>query len=161
MENALAWLNQVPELDPLLPVLNRSKPTTSTAEIDFKTIRQTAMTSRSHLNQVVLDTATWEKSVAFHLEQAKMDNGSLAIPYELYGVSHWYEPDFLVRLVDGTTVVFEIKGLEDEQDRAKHEAAKRWCAAMTNWGQMGQWVFHVCKDPAYVASGLRACLVGG
>ena len=28
-----------------------------------------------------------------------------------------------------------------------HEAAKRWCSAVNNWGQLGRWVFHVCKDP--------------
>jgi hypothetical protein len=30
---------------------------------------------------------------------------------------------------------------------AKHEAAKRWAKAVNNWGRLGKWTFHVCKDP--------------
>ncbi len=41
----------------------------------------------------------------------------------------------------------KVKGFEDEQARAKHEAAKRWCAAVSAWGEMGKWRFDVCKDP--------------
>jgi type III restriction enzyme len=29
---------------------------------------------------------------------------------------------------------------------AKHEAAKRWVTAVNNWGQLGMWKFHVCKN---------------
>ena len=69
------------------------------------------------------------------------------IPYEYLGVSHAYTPDFLVRLLPDLTLVLEIKGYEDDQDRAKHQAAKRWVSAVNNWGQLGRWAFHVCKDP--------------
>jgi len=41
----------------------------------------------------------------------------------------------------------EAKAFEDEQTRAKHEAAKRWVTVINNWGQLGQWMFHVCKNP--------------
>jgi type III restriction enzyme len=41
----------------------------------------------------------------------------------------------------------EVKGFEDEQTRAKHEAAKRWVMAVNNWGQLGRWSFHVCRNP--------------
>ncbi|MGH7597688.1 MAG: hypothetical protein ACREOI_15165 [bacterium] len=68
------------------------------------------------------------------------------IHYEYLGVSHGYTPDFLVRLTNGVTLILEIKGYEDEQDRAKHQAAKRWVAAVSNWGQLGKWAFHVCLD---------------
>jgi len=56
-------------------------------------------------------------------------------------------PDFLVKLKNGITLVLEVKGFEDEQGRAKHEAAKRWCDAVFVWGEMGGWKFDVCKDP--------------
>ena len=36
--------------------------------------------------------------------------------------SHAYVPDFLVRLSPDLTLVLEIKGYEDDQDRAKHQA---------------------------------------
>jgi type III restriction enzyme len=137
---------------PLLPILNRYKPIGSTKEVNFKTTRRCFPTSRSHINQVVADTATWEQSAAFRLEQAKMiyarnDHMEFIIPYEYLGVSHSYVPDFLVRLSQNLTLILEIKGYEDEQDRAKHQAAKRWVSAVNNWGQLGQWFFHVCKDP--------------
>ena len=54
--------------------------------------------------------------------------------YECLGVRHSYVPDFLVRLGPGLTLVMEIKGYEDEQDRAKHQAAKRWVSAVRGLG---------------------------
>ncbi|MBI4517856.1 MAG: DEAD/DEAH box helicase family protein [Deltaproteobacteria bacterium] len=139
---------------PLLPILNRYKPVGSTADVDFKTTRRCDPTSKSHINQVVSDTATWEQSAAFRLEQsrhvafyARNDHLECVIPYEYLGVSHAYLPDFLVRLTNGVTLLLEIKGYEDNQDRAKHQAARRWVAAVNNWGCEGQWNFHVCRDP--------------
>jgi len=67
----------------------------------------------------------------------------LTIPYEFQGVSHAYEPDFLVRLTNGVTVVLEVKGYEDEEDRAKHTAAKRWVSAVNNWAELGPWHSHI------------------
>jgi type III restriction enzyme len=137
---------------PLLPILNRYKPIGTTAEVNFKTTRSCFATMRSHINQVVADTVKWEQSAAFRIEQAKLiyarnDHMEFVIPYEYLGVSHGYIPDFLVRLRDGFTLILEIKGYEDDQDLAKHQAAQRWIKAVNNWGQLGQWDFHVCKDP--------------
>lgn len=143
---------------PLLPVLNRTKPTGSTDDVDFKTVRPCRATRSSHIDQVVLDTETWEASAAFRLESAvdagfvkfyaRNEGMAFSIPYEYQGITHGYEPDFLVRLADGTTLVLEIKGFEDNETRAKHDAAKRWISAVNNWGRLGQWRFHVCRDPA-------------
>jgi type III restriction enzyme len=44
-------------------------------------------------------------------------------------------------------VILEIKGYEDDVIKAKHDAAKRWVAAVNNWGQLGRWMFHVCRNP--------------
>jgi type III restriction enzyme len=137
---------------PLLPILNRYKPIGSTAGVNFKTTKTCWPTVRSHINQVVADTASWEQSAAFRLEQAKLiytknDHLEFTIPYEYFGVNHAYVPDFLVRLEAGVTLILEIKGHEDDQDLAKHQAAKRWVSAVNNWGQLGRWLFHVCKDP--------------
>jgi len=102
----------------------------------------------------VSDTVTWEQSAAFRLEQsdkvkfyARNDHLGLTIPYEYQGVDHAYTPDFLVRLLHDLTVVLEIKGYEDDETKAKHNAAQRWISAVNNWGQLGRWVFHVCRDP--------------
>ncbi|MGE5486806.1 MAG: BPTD_3080 family restriction endonuclease [bacterium] len=139
---------------PLMPILNRYKPIGTTAEVDFKTTRACHATVKSHIDQVVLDNLLWEASASFRLESsaavafyARNDHLGLTIPYEYMGIDHAYEPDFLVRLANGLTVVLEIKGYEDDQTKAKHTAAKRWVEAVNNWGQLGTWVFHVCRNP--------------
>lgn len=137
---------------PLMPVLNRYKPIGTTADVNFKTVRPCFPTQRSHINQVVSDTATWESSAAFRIEQAHLvyarnDHMGLFIPYEYQGVDHNYEPDFLVRLAPEVTLILEIKGYEDDEIKAKHNAAKRWVSAVNNWGQLGKWMFHVCRNP--------------
>ena len=103
------------------------------------------------------DTLQWEQSAAFHLEAAalrglvkfyaKNDHLGLTIQYEYFGVQHNYEPDFLVRLKNGVTLLLEIKGQEGNQDRAKHDAAQRWVSAVNNWGKLGSWALHVCRNP--------------
>jgi type III restriction enzyme len=65
------------------------------------------------------------------------------------GVSHDYEPDFLVRLVNGLTLLLEIKGYEvhnAEQTNSKHNAARRWVMAVNNLGEFGRWDFLVSRD---------------
>jgi type III restriction enzyme len=75
------------------------------------------------------------------------------------GVSHAYEPDYLVRLINDVTLVLEITGIETEQDRAKHQAARRWKTAVKNWGELGKWEFHTCKDHQILERELRQILV--
>jgi type III restriction enzyme len=43
--------------------------------------------------------------------------------------------------------VLEVKGFEDNQTTAKHEGARRWVRAVNNWGKLGRWAFHVCRNP--------------
>lgn len=149
---------------PLMPILNRYVPRGSTADVNFKTTRTCHDTIYSHINQMPMDTATWESSAAFHIERAahagwvrcyaRNDGLSFSIPYDYYGLSHAYEPDFLVKLVldeadpaQDVTLIVEIKGYETDKDRAKHQAAQRWVKAVNQWGKLGQWHFHVCHDP--------------
>ena len=136
----------------LLPRLERFRPRGSTSEVSFRTTRECRQTERSHVNHVVLDTTTWEASVAFQLEisphvqtYARNDHLELAIPYDYLGHQHRYYPDFIVRLKNGAHLLLEVKGLEDEQDRQKHQAARRWAQAVRDWGEMGAWYFDVCK----------------
>jgi type III restriction enzyme len=128
---------------PLLPRIERFKPRGSTQEVLFRTSRQAKQTIKSHVSHVVFDTKTWESSVAFHLEQSVLvesyvrnDHLDFAIDYEFNGSQHSYIPDFLVKLKNGTNLILEVKGFEDEQARAKHEAAKRWCDAVSDWGEI-------------------------
>jgi type III restriction enzyme len=148
---------------PLLPRLERFRPRGSTQEVLFRTSRPSKQTIKSHVSHVVLDTRRWESSVVFHLEQSELvesyvrnDHLEFTIDYEFNGAQHSYMPDFLIKLKNGITLVLEVKGFEDEQARAKHEAAKRWCAAVSAWGEMGKWKFDVCKDPNKVQDTLAS-----
>jgi len=139
---------------PLLPILNRYKPIGSTGDVDFTTKRNVHSTQRSHVNAVVLDS-TWEQTAAFYLEMqtdhvfsyVRNDRPFLLIPYEYEGAQHHFEPDYVVRLQNGQTLILEMKGEEDDQDRQKYQAARRWVAAVNHWGRLGAWDFAVCRDP--------------
>jgi type III restriction enzyme len=147
---------------PLLPLLNRTQPIGSTTEVEFRTKRPVFATIASHIGHVVADTASWEQSVAFRLEQAaqrgviacyaRNEGMNLTIPYEFLGVDHSYEPDFLVRVTPpgrepALTFLLEVKGFSGNQEVAKHGAAQRWVRAVNNWGKLGRWNFHVCRNP--------------
>ncbi len=147
---------------PLLPILNRYKPIGTTAEVDFKTVRPCHATQRSQINRVVLDTEKWERAAAFRLEQSKTvdfyarnDHLGLTIPYTYEEIDHGYEPDFVVRMKNGLTIMLETKGYEDDQTKQKHNAARRWVAAVNNWGELGAWCFHVCRNPQLLESELE------
>ncbi|MCS6297453.1 MAG: DEAD/DEAH box helicase family protein [Nitrospira sp.] len=142
---------------PLLPRLNRYKPVGSTEKVHFKTVKPVQATEVSHLNYVACDTNSWEQAATFQLERLAKNDGVLCyarndhmefnIPYELYGYPHVYEPDFLVRLKNSLTVILEIKGRPHEETDAKHQAARRWVAAVNRWGRLGEWDFLVCWEP--------------
>jgi type III restriction enzyme len=128
-------------------------------------VKPVQATEASHLNYVACDTNSWEQAAMFHLEKLAQQDGVLCyarndhlefnIPYEMYGYSHVYEPDFLVKLKTGVTVILEIKGQEHETTEAKHQAARRWMSAVNNWARLGEWEFLVCREPQLLAAGLR------
>ena len=53
-------------------------------------------------------------------------------------------------------MVVEIKEREHKETSAKHEAAKRWVAAVNNWGELGWWAFLVCWNPQRLGDELTA-----
>ena len=154
---------------PLLPRLNRYRPIDSTARVHFKTVKPVQATVASHLNFVACDTGSWEQAAMFQLEKlaqegvvrcyARNDRLEFNIPYELYGNPRVYEPDFIVQLADSLNVVLEIKGQSREDTDAKHQSAKRWVAAVNQWGKLGEWDFLVCRDPQRLAESLTKSLV--
>jgi type III restriction enzyme len=146
---------------PLLPRIERFRPRGSTSQIFFRTIKKCRNTLKSHISHVTLDS-TWEGSAAYHIEEsslvqayAKNDHLGFSIPYDFMGERHDYVPDFLIRLRSKKMIVLEIKGEETEQDRAKHETARRWVSAVNNWGQLGHWDFDVCYDPQTLGAQLQ------
>jgi len=46
-------------------------------------------------------------------------------------------------------------GYKSVERNAKHAAAKRLVSAVNNWGDLGQWCFHVCREPQLLGKELR------
>jgi len=44
---------------------------------------------------------------------------------------------------------------EKHWQKAKHAAAKRWVSAVNNWGKLGKWCFHVCREPQLLGKELK------
>lgn len=71
----------------------------------------------------------------------------ILIPYEYEGAQHHYEPDYLIKMKNGCSILLEMKGAELDIEHAKYQAARRWLSAVNNWGRLGKWDFMVCRDP--------------
>jgi type III restriction enzyme len=156
---------------PILPRIERFRPTGSTADVQFRTTKATKGTLKSHVSHVVLDSPVWEGAAAYHLEQAdrvvsyvKNERLDFEILYDWEGRTLKYVPDFLarVKLDDGreVTVIIEVKGMEREQDRAKYAAAEKWVRAVNHHGGFGVWAYLVCKDPNRLGQMLAGFTVG-
>ena len=155
---------------PLLPILNRYRPVSSTSLVEFTTTRPVTATTRSHVNLVV-QHSSWEGATAKKLDEAeglvkfyaKNDHLGLAIPYEHEGVERDYQPDFLVRLVSDLNLILEVKGFEhhdhDGLVGAKDNAARKWVHAVNNLGDFGRWEFLICRDVEILVQELKR-LVG-
>jgi len=144
---------------PLLPVINSFKPFLSTRGVDFTTVRPTAPITKSHLNAIVYHSKP-ELRAAELLDEADCveffapnEKVELQIPYDYLGESHYYVPDFLVRIPGSKTVILEIKGgggeaHGDDEDkvRQKNAATKKWCSAVNNHGDYGRWDYLICYE---------------
>jgi len=153
---------------PILPVLDSYRPIGSTADVVFTTTRKVWPTTKSHVSHVVVESS-WEKraaqvveshpNVRFYVRNYKLD---FTIPYRFAESNHLYVPDFIVMLKKDPadpaspqlSFILEIKGEEDEKDRAKAAGARRWCDAVTYAGQWGRWHYEVCKDVDYLRTKL-------
>lgn len=144
---------------PILPRIERFRPTGSTGDVQFRTVKPCKEAWKSHVSHVVLDSQEFgEGQAAWHLENnervqayVKNDRLDFEVLYEWEGATHKYIPDFLVRLSmpegPDMTLIVEIKGQEKEQDRAKYAAAEKWVRAVNHHGGFGTWAFMVCKEP--------------
>lgn len=145
---------------PLLPVVNSFRPYLTTKDVDYTTTRAVVPLTKSHLNAAMVQ-GSWEPEAIEVLEDSPLvdffvPNDSkigLRIPYEHQDAPRHYEPDFLVRLSNGVTLMVEIKGggglIWDENEvKAKNTAARKWAAAVTNFGKYGRWEFEICEDLA-------------
>jgi type III restriction enzyme len=144
---------------PLLPVLNRMNKYHSTRDSEDTSTLPVVAVEKSHLSGVVCRSSL-EREAAELLDAlpvvecfaANSGRFGLRISYD-YGAEKdkYYEPDFLVRVRGGATVVLEIKGMGGEfrdpnMVNAKNQAATKWVAAVNNARRYGVWGYEICRD---------------
>jgi type III restriction enzyme len=140
------------------PIFNKEKAIKSTGDmLTWFTSKPCEHTQKSHINQAVFDS-TWEASESFELDRnpdvaawAKNDHLGFIINYVFRGVIHKYYPDFLIKLRNGKTLVLEVKGLDDQQNRTKREYLKEWVEAVNSDGRFGEW----CWDVSFRTSDIK------
>jgi type III restriction enzyme len=140
--------------DAELPILERTRSSIgSTTDVSFWTSRDVREVLHSHINLVVADTAQWEQSAAFIIDNhgvtsAFVKNAGLgfAIPYLFNGQLHDYEPDFIIRLKElNEFLILETKGYDDRAE-LKVQAAQRWVSAVNAAKQHGRWQYQIARS---------------
>ena len=139
----------------VLPIFPQGRSTRSTGEMrTWTTSRPHHITQKSHINICTFDS-TWEASAAYQLDHnpnvqawAKNDHLGFCVRYFYGGISRRYLPDFLVRLTNGKMLVLEVKGIETDESRAKHEALCEWVKAVNTVKTFGEWSCDVSYNPA-------------
>ena len=113
-------------------------------------------TVRSQISHVVGDSA-WEGHAANVFETSnnvvsyvKNDHLGFQIYYMWNGSRRRFLPDFLVRLKNGKTLVLEIKGVDDDQNRAKRAALATWVQGVNQKGGFGVWTQAVAFAPSQI-----------
>ncbi len=136
------------------PVFDAEHPVRGTADMSpWYTARPCQPTFHSHVSPATFDS-TWEASESFTLERSdlvqawvKNDHLGFDIWYVFRGARRRYRPDFLVRLVNGVTLILETKGKVDEEAEAKHEYLAEWVDAVNAHGGFGFWAWAVSTTP--------------
>lgn len=145
---------QAQNAEKLEPIFDDVHPIRSTADVrPWHTTRPCARTEKSHISHCVYDS-TWEASVANELDRnplvaawVKNDHLGFEIRYIFNGVRRRYRPDFLVKLMNGTMLVLEVKGQNSEENRAKWAALDEWVQAVNAHGGFGRWAWDVSWRP--------------
>ena len=113
-------------------------------------------TVKSHISHAVSDSV-WEKAAADICETepsisawVKNDHLDFKVRYLYRGSSRNFVPDYLIHLHNGKTLVLEVKGQDNEQNRAKRAAMDTWIQAVNEQGGFGQWSFAVVFEPARI-----------
>ena len=138
-------------------VFDEDMPVGSTRDMrTWYTTKPTLPTLKSQVSHVVGDS-TWEgyaanlfESSARVLAYVKNDHLGFVIHYMWNGSRRRFLPDFLVRLANGRTLVLEIKGVDDDQNRAKRAALAMWIDGVNAKGGFGVWEHAVAFEPGEI-----------
>lgn len=136
-------------------VLDPLRPIRSTEDMRaWQTRKPHEAWSKCHINYCVYDHTTWEAKAAQVIDGSKHvdawvknDHLDLHIFYTFEGVTRKYRPDFLIRFLDGRTLLLEIKGRKSEQDNAKQRYLEAWVQAVNEHGGFGVWASGECLHP--------------
>ena len=146
----------------LTPVFDSDKPIRSTGDMrTWYTSKPCDNYGKNHINFCVHDS-TWEYNAAFQLNRhpnvkawTKNDHLNFEIPYMFQGIVHKCRPDFIVKLIDDTYLIVEVKGIPTQQDQVKWEYLKEWVQAVNEYGGFGFWKWEVVKEPQEIISFLN------
>jgi type III restriction enzyme len=141
----------------IIPVLPQGRKERSTEDMrEWWTTRPNFVTKKSQINRCVFDS-TWESGKAYALDNnpavkawAKNDHLGFSVSYMYGGTVRRYVPDFLVKLTNGKTLIFEVKGVEFEQDRVKKAALLDWVKAVNGVKVFGEWACEELREPGEV-----------
>ncbi len=150
----------------LVPIFDKEVPIKSTGKMaTWYTSKPCELTRKSHISHVVYDSA-WEASESYALENndavlgwVKNDHLGFVISYLYMGVIHNYYPDFLIKLVNGTMLILEVKGIDDEKSRTKRATLKEWVDAVNLDGRFGKWESDVSFRPSDITDIIKRHLV--
>ena len=142
----------------LEPVFDEEMPLGSTRAMrTWYTTKTCHRTQKSQISHMLADSA-WEQHAANLMEMdarvlafAKNDHLGFQVFYLWNGVRRRYLPDFLIRLVNGKTLVLEIKGEDSEQNHAKRAALDAWVSGVNAKGGFGIWCADVAFKPREMA----------
>jgi type III restriction enzyme len=148
---------QEQNLERIEPVFDEESPIGSTRYMRvWYTTKPCHPTQKSQISHLLADSS-WEQYAANILEKsdkvfayAKNDHLSFQIYYLWNGARRRFVPDFLIRLINGKTLVLEIKGQDTEQNRAKRSALNAWVKGVNEKGGFGLWSSDVAFEPAQI-----------
>jgi len=157
-----------PKDAPLLPIVNSFQPEVNTEDVSDYTSRPVVPLTKSHLNYAPI-LSDWERQAIDILEESdavksytpNMRKLGFQIHYDYQDAICHYEPDFVVKLANGTMLILEIKGKagelhEPDRVNAKSQAAKKWVKAVNNATRYGTWEFQICREIPSLSAKLAA-----
>ena len=147
----------------LTPVFDSEKPIRSTGDMrTWYTSKPCEDVDKSHINKCVYDS-TWEATEAFILDKSKLieawvknDHLGFMILYNFKGVISKYFPDFILKLQSGKNLILEVKGIDDEKNKAKRAYLAEWVKAVNEQGGFGVWDCAVSYGPGDLANILKS-----
>ena len=150
------------------PIFDTVKPIRSTGDMrTWWTSKPCEYSDKSHINFCVYDS-TWEAAESYMLDKSKYvsawvknDHLGFEVMYNFQGVVRKYWPDFIIKLANGTQMILETKGKDDERNKIKRDFLDEWVRAVNAHGGFGKWAWAVSRHPSDLEGILEKVLSGG